>query len=477
MGASAQTSTVSPKFVPSLLGTTPAAGGQAIAWADFDNDGDLDLAVGFKDAAARLYRYHDGEFSRAASIPALEHVADYRSLSWGDFNGDGYADLYVGFGRDSSYRNLLLVGSERGFSEQGQALGVNARGTSRQANWIDYDSDGDSDLFVAMRDRSSKLYRNDGDKFTDVSRESGLADPRRSVGAAWFDFDQDGDLDLFLPNQSGDRDALYRNDGGRFVDIAGALEMDRARRPLQEGSVGATVCDINGDGFLDIFVPVYGPDMLWISNGSGGFSNEAATWGVNDEALAVGAECGDLNNDGRNDLVVVAYERGLANGHDRFYLNLGNRLVDHFPDRFTAFDGDHGVRLADYDDDGDLDMATTNRHPEGKLTLWTNQLPQSNAGRYLKVWVLDHAGNYTRQGDEVRAYDAETGELIASALVDTGGGYISQSMQPVHLGLGDTDRVRLEVTSPYRNERILTVLEGVDPNQTVTIRVVVEPRR
>ena len=91
---------------------------------------------------------------------------------------------------------------------------------SRQANWVDYDNDGDLDLFSAQRSGTNRLFRNDGGKFTDVSEELGLADPRRTVGSCWFDMDEDGDLDVFQANQQADKDTLYRNDGGRFVDVA-----------------------------------------------------------------------------------------------------------------------------------------------------------------------------------------------------------------------------------------------------------------
>ena len=222
------------------------------------------------------------------------------------FNRDGFADLYIGFGRDSGYRNKLLVGSPSGFSEQAQQVGVDALGTSRQSTWLDYDNDGDTDLFVAMRDRTSKLFQNNGNTFVDASKSTGLNDPRRTVGAVWFDFDRDGDLDLYLPNQSGDRDGFYRNNQGKFEDIAKALGVSRPERSLREGSVGATLCDVNNDGHFDIFVPVYGKDMLYIADGKGGFSEQAARWGVDDNAQAVSADCGDFDNDGLMDLYLVA---------------------------------------------------------------------------------------------------------------------------------------------------------------------------
>ncbi len=70
-----------------------------------------------------------------------------------------------------------------------------ATGAVRQPAFVDFDGDGDLDLFIAFRDRANALYRNDAGKFTDIAAAIGLADPRRTVGAVWFDYDEDGDLD------------------------------------------------------------------------------------------------------------------------------------------------------------------------------------------------------------------------------------------------------------------------------------------
>ena len=97
-----------------------------------------------------------------------------------------------------------------------RAMGVDAVGESRQLSFVDYDNDGQVDLFVAFRDRPNMLFRNEGARFADVAKAVGVADPRKTVGAVWFDMDEDGDLDLFVANQDGDTNALYRNDGGRI---------------------------------------------------------------------------------------------------------------------------------------------------------------------------------------------------------------------------------------------------------------------
>src|SRR5262249_59939891 len=112
------------------------------------------------------------------------------------------------------------AGDARQSTDVAGPLGVTLTGVTRQVSWIDSDNDGDLDLFVAFRDKPNRLFRNDGGRFTDVTAESGVGDPRKTVGAVWLDVDGDGDLDLFVANQNGDTNGLFRNDAGRFVDVA-----------------------------------------------------------------------------------------------------------------------------------------------------------------------------------------------------------------------------------------------------------------
>src|SRR6266536_1574900 len=202
-----------------------ANGGQANAWADFDNDGDLDQFVGFRGRPNRLYRQDLGHFEDVAAAVGLPDTTDTRLAALGDFDGDG-----------------------RHFTDVAPALGLRLIGVSRQASWIDYDNDGDLDLFVAFRDQPNRLFRNDGGRFTDVTVESGIGDPRQTVGAVWFDIDGDGDLDLFVANQNGDANGLFRNDGGRFVDVAREWGVEAPRVSQEFGGVGAAVADYDGDG-------------------------------------------------------------------------------------------------------------------------------------------------------------------------------------------------------------------------------------
>src|SRR5215475_8831299 len=210
------TSAATPRFEPAQPDLLATGGAFVNAWADYDNDGDLDLFVGFGGATAnRLYRNDAGILVDAAATAGVAEARATLAAAWADFDGDGDMDLTVGFapGPPSA---LKLYRNDRGrFTDIAKDVGI-ARdsGRVRQLVWIDYDADGDLDLFVAFRDRPNAMFKNDGGHFTDVAATIGLADARRTVGAVWFDYDEDGDLDLYTGNMDGDANALMRNDAG-----------------------------------------------------------------------------------------------------------------------------------------------------------------------------------------------------------------------------------------------------------------------
>src|SRR5690606_15098402 len=108
-------------------------------------------------------------------------------------------------------------------------------------------NDGQLDLYTGNRAGPNQLYRQVDGHFEAVLGEGGINDARATVGACWFDYDRDGDLDLFLANQSGSTDALWRNDGGQFTDVAPQLGLDQAGRDRSVGGVGCAVGDYDND--------------------------------------------------------------------------------------------------------------------------------------------------------------------------------------------------------------------------------------
>ena len=471
VGCIAAASAEPARFTSVQQGVFAAPNALSSAFADFDGDNDLDIAVSHTSGAIHLYRNDANTFVEVGAQVGFPVTGpEVRALSWGDFDGDGDPDLHAGVSGEEGVpvRNLLFrndVGTA--FVEVAEQLGmIVPDADSRQANWIDYDNDGDLDLFSAQRSGTNRMFRNEGGKFTDVSEELGLDDPRRTVGSCWFDMDQDGDLDVFQANQQADKDTLYRNDGGKFIDIAPQLGMHQPERTLAEGGVGCSVGDYDNDGRLDLFVATYGKTLLYRNLGEGKFREVGAVAGVQRNLHAVGASWGDADNDGFLDLYVCAYVDGV-NTHSRahLFMNRQGSFTDVLGEGNPLLAADHGVQWADFDRDGDLDLSLTETFPDSsRHRLFRNELPAELAGRSLQVLVLDRSGRATRGGSEVRLYSAD-GKLLGTRLVPTGDGYGSQSMVPVHFGLANPGVVSVEVTFLSREGRKLKRLDGVDPRK------------
>jgi hypothetical protein len=437
-----------------------ANGGQTNAWADFDNDGDLDEFVGFRGRPNRLYRQDHGRFEDVAAAVGVADNVETRAAAWGDFDADGHIDLYVGFIDGTPNKLYRNDGDGRHFTDVAPALGVNLRGVTRQVSWIDYDNDGDLDLFVAFRDQPNRLFRNDGGCFTDVTVESGIGDPRKSVGAVWFDMDGDGDLDLFVANQNGDANGLFRNDGGHFVDVAREWGVDASGRAEEFGGVGPAVADYDGDGLLDLFVANYGPSALYRNDRGRRFVDVTKETGLFFAQHATTPSWGDYDNDGRPDLYVAGFLVTDTHYPDHLFHNERGRFRDVLPALIREHDASHGVQWVDFDGDGALDLALANNDAKGGHYLFRNLLGASRARQSLAVDVVDERGRHTKPGAEVRVYAAGTRRLISSGLVDTGGGYCSQNVMPVHVATTGASRVDIEVTSMTTSGRRVTSIRN-----------------
>ncbi|HEX6165055.1 MAG TPA: CRTAC1 family protein [Vicinamibacterales bacterium] len=448
---------------PELFG---AAGGQANAWADADNDGDLDYFVAFRGRANRLYRNDQGTFRDVAAEVGLADTIETRAAAWGDFDGDGDADLFVGFA-DPKAAAKVYRNDSRGarFVDVAKEIGVNLNGVARQPAWIDYDGDGDLDLFAAFRDVKNRLLRNDRGQFTDVTDAAGIGDPRKTVSAVWCDFDRDGDLDLFTANQEGEANGLYRQHQGKFEDVAAAAAVAATPRPAADGGVGPSVADFDRDGDFDLFVANYGPSALYRNDGGLKFTDVARERGIDLNGHGVTSGWGDLDNDGLPDLYVGNFIAGQPLYRDALFINAAVRFVDALPAAIQRHDATHGVQFVDFDQDGRLDLALTNNDPQGGgHPLWRNT--SRMRGRSIAVEVTDPNARRSRAGSEVRAYRAGTRQLLASALVDSGSGYCSQNEMPVHLGIGDDwkGNVDIEVITLLANARHASIVRNVNPD-------------
>ena len=196
------------------------------SFADVDNDGDLDAVVvtyGRNGTGKKNYFYRNngnGTFTyepdNAIGIP----LTYSEMANWIDLNNDQYLDAYI-TNSVVSTRNLYFENQGNGSFEAVTGLSITSETlASRSINWIDYDGDGDSDLFIANEnDANNSLFRNDGpDNFTQITNLAITQNGRNSAGSSWADVDNDGDFDLFVANWDGQSNQLFLNENGTFVE-------------------------------------------------------------------------------------------------------------------------------------------------------------------------------------------------------------------------------------------------------------------
>ncbi len=458
---------------PELLG---AGSTFTNAVADFDGDGDPDMFVGFDGKPNRLYRNDKGTFADVAAEAGVVDSRPTRAVAWGDFDSDGDPDLLLGFTPSTNTSVLKLYRNTAGkFTDTTTDVGLTVpTGAVRQPAWIDFDADGDLDLFIAYRDRANALYRNDAGKFSDVAPALGLADTRRTVGAVWFDFDEDGDLDVAVANMDGDANGLFRNDGAKFTDAADAAGVSwggRTPKAAGNGTVRVCAADIDNDGRFDLFAANYGPLGFFSNRGKGTFDDRSAAWGIGIDSRYDACAFADFDHDGNLDLYVNGTVTGGASWQDSLFKNTGSAFVDVTPPSIRRLQADHGVQWVDADGDHDLDLALTGARPDGTHLVMRNMLAAGDAARGLHVKVVDAQGRSTRAGSEVRVFAAGTTRLVGARLVDSGSGYDAQSDVPVHVGVpAGVARVDVQVIVPRQGTRTATWQRGVAPGRTITVR-------
>jgi hypothetical protein len=230
--------------------------------------------------------------------------------------------------------------------------------------------------------------------------------------------------------------------------------------------VGCAIGDYDNDGDFDIFVPNYGRNLLYRNNNDGTFTEVGKALGVGVENHAVSADWGDYDNDGDLDLFVVSYE-GAVGEQTPLYALFRNDGAKGFVNVLAKDSllnaADHSVQFVDYDNDGGLDLTLTHGYgPKGGHFVFRNGLPADAKRRSLSVLVLDSKGHQTRFGAEVRLLD-QSGRIIASRQVVTGGGYNAQRAAPVHFGLATIEPVNVEVTFMSTEGRTKQATNNVQP--------------
>ena len=527
-----------PGLDPLIANVEPhvAALGAGVAVTDCDADGwaDLYFTSSRFGSPNALYRNRgDGsleEIAAAAGLADLNRPGEGVSMGsvWGDYDNDGHEDVLVyRYGRLDLFRNL---GGCR-FEEVTGAAGLDRWINSNGAIWFDYDRDGLLDLYVTayFRDEvdlwnlsttrimhdsfefaanggANRLFRNvGGGRFEDVTASAGVGSTRWTLAAASADFNHDGWPDLYLANDYGPEELFLSVEGERFEPFTTGLE--------SESKSGMTVSlgDVFNRGELDVFVTnISEPGYLFQNNNlrlnlldsQGEFRNIADDV-VADAGWAWGAQFGDLNNDGSNELFVAngfisadreqSYWYSMskiagANGRlfddarnwpdfgeqslsgyerSRVYLNRGLGGWVEVAERVGVrdeFDG-RAVAMVDLANRGALDVVVANQNQPAVIY----RAEPDPENHWLALRLVGTQSNRSAIGAEVVV---EAGDLRQRRVVDGGMGFASQNDRRLHFGLGRqewVDRVLIEWPS---GERQVVRLPQVD-----TLHTIHEPTR
>lgn len=511
----------------------PETMGGGCAFLDFDNDGDQDILFvnscrwpgdprpSSLPQTQALYR-NDGDchFTDVTHSAGLDVTFYGQGVAVGDYDGDGDIDIFF----SAVGPNHLFRNDEGHFTEVTDETGVSGGSEewSTSCGFLDYDNDGDLDLFVANYVRWSReydiaqpftltgaeraygrpqnfpgtfpyLYRNDGGKFTEVSEAAGLhvTNPARkevpvakSLGVTFVDVDQDSFLDIVVANDTVQNFLFHNRKDGTFKEVAVLHNVAFDQQGNARGAMGIDSARIRNGDHVAIVIGNFSNEMtaFYVARGdSMDFTDEAIATGIGPQSrleLKFGTLFVDVDLDGRQD--VVGTNGHLENEINKVQSSQQYAQRPHFfwncgPDSPTEFAPvpeskcsqdflnrmvGRGSAVADIDGDGDLDLlfAAVNSAPR----LLRNDQQLEN--HWLRVNLTGTKGNSGAIGAQVEV-ELEAERRVAHVMPTRS--YLSQSELPVTFGLGPIDKIK-RVTVKWPDGKIQTI-EGPEVDQLLKI--------
>lgn len=501
---------------------------------DYDNDGDIDIYVVTEyhgeGQGNRLFENQgDRMFVDVAELRGVDNDnALGRGASWGDYDNDGDMDLAISNlpPTDRSthipttlYKNLLKETGEPNFQNVTREAQLFRKGNENDLEiggigntgagiaWADYDNDGDLDLYwkCADFDVENALFRNNGDgTFTDVTEETGtgvlefVLEANSQGAPSWTDVNHDGYVDLLVTNE-GDKKILFLNDQeGSFKNITSSFRPPSGVVFLNPGNAnGACIGDIDNDGDMDVFLPTSDQaNRLYISllkdTGQLSYKDITLTSGVSNKSGARGCAMGDFDNDGLIDIYVnnggladtlindvidipifVQFYIAIEPDVNKLFRNNGDLTFSDLAwrSRASGYGVGSGVGTADLDEDGFLDIFFTNRtfYTGGEQITKSDRnyllFNRGNRNNWLTVNLVGEESNTNGYGAKVTL---ASDDLTQYREATSAHGYNSGNDPRMHFGLGKKSSVDfIEVIWPSGKK---TKLVNPSINQTVTIK-------
>ena len=354
---------------------------------DFDSDGYEDLVISQwsdhdQSSKQSIFKNNSGVFQDISGTTAINHEGRDITAITADYDNDGFLDiLFI-----NSLKSRLYKNDGKGkFIDMTSTIGIDFISNGIKAGFLDYNLEGDLDLYVASRS-VNQLYRNNADgTFTEISNKSGTAgDSVKSKDIEIGDFDDDGDVDLFVLNK--DRSSRFYNNRrqGYFSDITTKVGLNFLGQPSTVVSG-----DYNNDGHLDLFIADLAGEQhaIFQNKGDGTFIKDEPSLSALDGLtgfVIIKADFADLDNDGYLDLLVA----GRSTRKDKYQsglLLLHNNGQGKYTDASSSLPSELGiielVKTADLDNDGDLDIIIMN--DRGNVRIMRND--GGNLNNFLKV--------------------------------------------------------------------------------------------
>jgi hypothetical protein len=441
--------------------------GMGVCVGDYDNDGYDDLYVTYYGGNVLYHNNGNGTFTDVTDKAGVRGHGWGMGCAFGDTDNDGYLDLYVANYLDVDINHLGEPGSAPNCTYRGIATFCGPRGLP-----------GGRDIL---------FHNNRNGTFTDVTERAGI-DPHAysGLGVVMGDYDRDGRLDIYVANDSTPSSLYHNNGDGTFTDVGPQAGVAYSDEGQEQAGMGTDFADYDNDGWGDLVKGNFSDDTknLYHNNRDGTFTDVAYQAGLGGPGwlfTTFGAKFLDYDNDGWKDIFLAngqtfpqmdRYPTGITYAErNLLFHNLGTQRGQVKFEEVGLRSGpglaikkvSRGLAVADYDNDGDLEIIVTNMNDSPDLLRHARKNPHHS----IIIKTVGTRSNRDGLGAEIKVV---AGSLTQYDTVRSGGSYLSSSDLRLHFGLGATARVdRIEVHWPsgmtdvvkdVPADHILTVTEG-----------------